>query len=157
MNDEIFAINTVEVLQHFFLSILGDSFDPADIKKEKAHKKHKFDTAIYIGVYGDIEGMLLLETQQSAAKELARLISCSSGQEISLNELVKNYIGELGNIIMTKTIALCDKAFGDSYLSTPSVFIGSDIQVNLFYKISHSVVINTPFGTLRLTFAVKEG
>lgn len=156
MNKEIFEVNTMEALTHFFVSIIGDDFKAKKMKVIPEKKKPKFDTAIYIGIYGNIEGMLLIETKQSTAVNFANFLTDKEGHDVSMNELIKSYIGEIGNIIMNKTVPLLNKAFGDSYLSTPSVFIGSNIQVNLFYKVCYELAIDTQFGPFKFTFAIKE-
>ena len=156
MNQEIFEVNTLEVLSHFFISLINDDFHSKKMKILKPESHHKFDTAIYIGVYGNIEGMLLIETKTSTAEDFAKAISSISGMEIDLNELIKSYVGEMGNVLLTKTFKLLNKNFGDSHLSTPSVFVGDGIQVNLFYKKSWVVVLGTQFGEFKITFAIKE-
>ncbi len=156
MNQDLFEVNTAEALTHFFLSIVGDGFDVKKFKIAKQNKPHKFDTAIYIGIYGNIEGMMLIETKKKTAMEFAHSLPGMEGQEVTINEIVKNFIGEMGNVLMNKTVPLLNKSFGDSYLSTPSVFIGANIQVNLFYKISYSVIVCTQFGEFKITFAIKE-
>jgi CheY-specific phosphatase CheX len=156
MNQELFEINTLEVLSHFFISLIGEDFHAKKMKLHNPDAHHKFDTAIYIGVYGNIEGMLLIETKTVTAENFAKAISSISGMEIDLNELIKSYVGEMGNVLLTKTFKLINKNFGDSHLSTPSVFVGSGIQVNLFYKKSWTVVLGTQFGDFKITFAIKE-
>jgi CheY-specific phosphatase CheX len=100
--------------------------------------------------------MLLIETKKQTAMNFAKSLTDISGQDYSINDIVKSYIGEIGNIILNKTVPLLNKTFGDSHLSTPSVFVGANIQVNLFYKISYDVVVCTQFGEFKFTFAIKE-
>lgn len=156
MNQELFEVNTKEALTHFFVSILGDEFEAKKLGVGNCSDEYEFDTAIYIGIYGNIEGMLLIETKKETAMNFAKSLSGIDGQEYSINDIVKSFIGEIGNVILNKTVPLLNKSFGDSHLSTPSVFVGANIQVNLFYKISYTVVVCTQFGEFKFTFAIKE-
>ncbi len=152
---ENFDEHVLNVLNDVFDNVFGQNWDNSKLKINRRSYK-KFDNAVLIGIFGDIEGICLLEFHNKTVENIANKIFGQRKEKLDYQELVKGVFGEIANILTSKLIPKTDKRFGNTNLSTPSLFRGSGIQVDLFYQLSHNVCVTTEFGILKITFAIKK-
>ncbi len=144
----------IEVFTRFMDNFLNYKAN-AQVVKEIEKKNESFDNIIFISLFGDIEGAFILEMDHSTAEEFLKHFHKSQKQKIDLQTLVKGYIGEFGNVLVGKIIGNLGKNFGNTFLSTPSLFSGVGMKVDLFYNVNYSVKIGFEFGIFRVSFSVK--
>jgi len=153
MEQKAFNMLVTEVFKQF----LKQFFQYEDQSTLQGSDEGKnYDNAIFISLFGDIEGGFILEVDNDTVEKFLRHIHDNLKQKIDLAQLVKGYIGEFGNILASRIVTNLGKNFGTTHLSTPSLFTGMGMSVDLFYEKSLSTVINSEFGLFKVTFSVAE-
>ncbi len=154
-DQKIFEKETLDAIKEFLNTI----FNVKDYKSNlsiSAQEEVEYEFAIFLGVYGNIEGAFILELRNETAKNFIDTINEKLKLQIDFKELIKGYIGELGNVLFSKFVFKLDKKFGDSFISTPSIIHGQSIKVDLFYENVYKVNINTDFGIFGVTLCFKD-
>lgn len=153
MTQDTFDELVAEVFQRFMSTFLKYEFKKYEILTEG---KSNFDNVIFISMFGDIEGGFILEVDNDTVEKLIETARKVLHEKFDLTELVKGYMGEFGNILASKIITNMGKNFGSTHLSTPSLFTGMGMAVDLFYDESFKSVVNTDFGIFKISFSVKK-
>ncbi|MDH4127398.1 MAG: hypothetical protein OEV44_01500 [Spirochaetota bacterium] len=152
MNQEYFENIVGEMFKKFMHTFFGYEFKKYNLFKPKDDTGH-FDNVIFISLFGGIEGGFLLEVDNSTAKTFLTQVHISLKQEIDFHHLVKGYIGEFGNILASRIATNLGRNFGDTFLSTPSLFSGTGMVVDLFYEQNYRVCIDNDFGIFKIGFS----
>jgi len=153
MDQKAFNVLVLEVFRQF-LKTFFQYEDHSSLQASSADKS--YDNAIFISLFGDIEGGFILEVDNDTVEKFLGHIHDNLQQKIDLAQLVKGYIGEFGNILASRIVTNLGKNFGTTFLSTPSLFTGVGMSVDLFYEKSLSAVIQSEFGLFKVTFSVAE-
>ena len=154
MTQKNFTLIVKEVFNRFLKDFFNyDAQNPIEIVEEK---DGHFDNVIFISLFGNIEGAFLLEIDNPTAEKMLGIIALSTQKNLKLSELVKGYIGEFGNILASRVISNLGKDFGDTFLSTPSLFCGTGMMVDLFYDKNYITDLLTDFGLIKVSFSVKS-
>lgn len=153
MTQDAFDELVSEVFQRFMSTFLKYDFEKYDILSEA---KNDFDNVIFISMFGDIEGGFILEVDDETVEKLIDSVRKVLHEQFDLTELIKGYMGEFGNILASKIVTKMGKNFGSTHLSTPSLFTGTGMSVDLFYDKSFRSIIDTDFGIFKISFSVKN-
>jgi CheY-specific phosphatase CheX len=122
-------------------------------------KKHGpcFDNIIFITILGELEGAFILEIDSSSVDSLLSAINqVGIKEQVDINTLVKGYIGEFGNVLASKIVTNLGKNFGNTFLSTPSLFSGIEIDTRVFYDKTYTAYIEYDIGVLKVSLSMKS-
>ena len=155
MTQELFEKVVIEIFKKFMLTFFRYELKVCNLKDISEDDKH-FDEVIFISLFGNIEGGFVLEVNNETIQKFLNQIHQTMKEEIDFHQLVKGYIGELGNLLATRIVTNLNKNFGDTFLSTPSLFTGMGMKVDLFYDTTYKADIDCEFGLFRISFSVKE-
>ena len=112
------------------------------------------DITVLVSVVGDAWGIVMIGLSFETAN---KVVSHMLGDEINeFNQLAQSGISELGNVIAGHSMTKLGTAGYNADISVPTLIIGQGSQISTF-DISRVVVpLETDFGTLTLTLAIRE-
>ncbi len=122
----------------------------------KNDEAKNYDNVIFISLFGDIEGGFILEVDNETVEKFLAKIEQNINESMDLSQFVKGYIGEFANILVSRIVGSLGKSFGNTYLSTPSLFSGTGMSANLFYDNNLNASMESDFGLVRVSFSVKD-
>ena len=112
------------------------------------------DITVLINLIGDVYGVVMYGMTMSTG---LRMVSQIMGQEFTeLNSLAQSGIAELGNVISGKATVWFSEAGYHSNISTPTVLIGSGIQISTLDFPRIVVPLGTQFGLFTAHLALRE-
>ncbi len=112
------------------------------------------DVGVLVGVTGQAVGRMLIIMDKALAN---KLVGMMNGEACELtSELGQSTIGEVGNMIMGRSITkLYDLGFHFE-ITPPSVIIGSAISITTLGIETLSVPYTLPFGSMEINVSLKE-
>ncbi len=141
------------VFKKFMDTFFRLNINPKIVKDDETKN---YDNVIFISLFGDIEGGFILEVDNGTVEKFLDKIEQKIHQSMDLSQFVKGYIGEFANILVSRIVGNLGKNFGDTFLSTPSLFSGVGMTANLFYDDNLKTTIESDFGCLRISFSVRN-
>jgi chemotaxis protein CheX len=112
------------------------------------------DITVLINLIGDVYGVVMYGMPMSTG---LGMVSRIMGQEFTeLNSLVQSGIAELGNVISGKATVRFSEAGYQSNISTPTVLIGSGIQISTLDFPRIVVPLESRFGLFTAHLALRE-
>ncbi len=152
---------TLEVFEDLVSNVFNKFMDTffklnIDLEIVKNDETKSYDNVIFISLFGDIEGAFVLEVDNDTVKKFLDRIEQKLEQSMDLSQFVKGYIGEFANILVSRVVGNLGKNFGNTFLSTPSLFSGVGMTANLFYENNLKTTIESDFGCIRVSFSVRN-
>jgi chemotaxis protein CheX len=112
------------------------------------------DITVLINLVGDVYGVVMYGMSMTTG---LRMVSKIMGQEFrELNPLGQSGVAELGNVISGRATIRFSEAGYCSNISTPTVLIGSGIQISTLDFSRIVVPLETQFGCFTVHLALKE-
>lgn len=112
------------------------------------------DITVLINLIGDVYGVVMYGMQMSTG---LNMVSKIMGQVFGeLNPLAQSGVAELGNVISGRATIRFSEAGYDSNISTPTVLIGSGIQISTLDFPRIVVPLETEFGLFTVHLALRE-
>ncbi|NOH01749.1 MAG: chemotaxis protein CheX [Chloroflexi bacterium] len=112
------------------------------------------DITVLINLVGDIYGVVMYGMRLSTGLSM---VSRIMGQEFTeMNPLAQSGIAELGNVISGRATIRFSEAGYQSNISTPTVLIGSGVQVSTLDFPRIVVPLNTRSGLFTVHLALRE-
>lgn len=112
------------------------------------------DITVLINLIGDVYGVVMYGMSMPTG---LRMVSQIMGQEFAeLNSLAQSGIAELGNVISGKATVRFSEAGYHSNISTPTVLIGSGIQISTLNFPRIVVPLATQSGLFTAHLALRE-
>ncbi len=139
----------VEVLK----AEVGTDISRGDINLQKSSLTSD-DITVLINLIGDVYGVVMYGMSMSTGLEI---VSSIMGQRFEeLNSLAQSGVAELGNVISGRATIRFSEAGYDSNISTPTMLIGSGIQISTLDFPRIVVPLETQFGWFTVHIALKE-
>ncbi len=139
----------VEVLQ----AEVGTEISRGEINLQKSSLTSD-DITVLINLIGDVYGVVMYGMQMTTG---LNMVSKIMGQEFKeLNSLAQSGVAELGNVISGRATIRFSEAGYCSNISTPTVLIGSGIQISTLDFPRIVVPLETGFGCFTVHLALKE-
>lgn len=112
------------------------------------------DITVLINLIGEVYGVVMYGMQMSTGLSI---VSSIMGQKFTeLNNLAQSGVAELGNVISGRATIRFSEAGYASNISTPTMLIGSGIQISTLDFPRIVVPLETPFGYFTAHLALKE-
>jgi chemotaxis protein CheX len=112
------------------------------------------DITVLINLIGDVYGVVMYGMPMSTGLDM---VSRIMGQEFKeLSALAQSGVAELGNVISGRSTIRFSEAGYHSNISTPTVLIGSGIQISTLDFPRIVVPLETEFGLFTVHLALKE-
>jgi chemotaxis protein CheX len=112
------------------------------------------DITVLLNLIGDVYGVVMYGMQMSTGLSL---ISSIMGQKFEeMTPLAQSGIAELGNVISGRATIRFSEAGYQSNISTPTVLIGSGVQISTLDFPRIVVPLETEFGCFTAHLALKE-
>lgn len=112
------------------------------------------DITVLINLIGDVYGVVMYGMPMSTG---LNMVSKIMGQEFkALNPLAQSGVAELGNVISGRATIRFSEAGYRSNISTPTVLIGSGIQISTLDFPRIVVPLVTEFGDFTVHLALRE-
>lgn len=113
------------------------------------------DVGVLIGVTGQAVGRMLIIFDKVLADNLVETMN--GGERYDLNsDMGQATIGEIGNLIMGRTITkLYDLGFHFE-ITPPSVIVGNSVRISTLGIETLAVPYNLPHGTMEINISIKE-
>jgi chemotaxis protein CheX len=112
------------------------------------------DITVLINLIGDVYGVVMYGMAMPTG---LHMVSQIMGQEFAeLNSLAQSGIAELGNVISGKATVRFSEAGYHSNISTPTVLIGSGIQISTLDFPRIVVPLESQFGLFTAHLALRE-
>jgi chemotaxis protein CheX len=112
------------------------------------------DITVLINLIGDVYGVVMYGMSMSTGLNMVSRIMGQKFEE--LNPLAQSGVAELGNVISGRaTIRFSEAGYG-SNISTPTMLIGSGIQISTLDFPRIVVPLETEFGLFTVHLALKE-
>lgn len=110
--------------------------------------------AVIVGLAGDVEGRVLLDMTKETALQVA---SVMNGEELTqMNQLVKETIMELANMITASAVTkLQDLGFSFD-LTPPAIFTGVDMEISSNGVEALIVPMKIAQGKIEINVAIRE-
>jgi chemotaxis protein CheX len=112
------------------------------------------DVTVLINLIGDVYGVVMYGMQLSTGLNMVSEIMGQTFKE--LNSLAQSGVAELGNVISGRATIRFSEAGYSSNISTPTVLIGSGIQISTLDFPRIVVPLETPFGCFTVHLALRE-
>lgn len=139
----------VDVLQ----AEVGTNISRGEISLQKSSLTSD-DITVLINLIGDVYGVVMYGMQMSTG---LNMVSKILGQEFKdLNSLAQSGVAELGNVISGRATIRFSEAGYHSNISTPTVLIGSGIQISTLDFPRIVVPLKTGFGCFTVHLALRE-
>ncbi len=156
MKQDHFKHTVLDVFQSFTKIFFDYSPVCKVASRTKKHEK-RFDNIIFITILGDIEGGFTLEIDNETVHGLlCKINQVRLEKQMDMDILIKSYIGEFANILVSKIIANLGRKFGNTLLSSPSLFSGMRIDATLFYDETYTAYIICEVGVLKISISIKN-
>ena len=139
----------VEVLK----AEIGAAVSRSDLSLQKSSLTSD-DITVLINLVGDVYGVVMYGMPMSTG---LNMVSKIMGQDFSeLNSLAQSGVAELGNVISGQATIRFAEAGYQSTISTPTVLIGSGVEISTldFHRIV--VPLETQFGAFTVHLALRE-
>lgn len=144
-----FVQAAVEVLQ----AEVGATISRGTLSLEKSALTSD-DITVLINLIGDVYGVVMYGMSMPTG---LNMVSQIMGQEFAeLNSLAQSGIAELGNVISGKATVRFSEAGYHSNISTPTVLIGSGIQISTLDFPRIVVPLESQFGLFTAHLALRE-
>ena len=144
-----FVQTAVEVLK----AEVGTTISRGDISLQKSALTSD-DLTVLINLIGDVYGVVMYGMSMSTSLSM---VSRIMGQEFSeLSSLAQSGIAELGNVISGQTTVRFAEAGYHANISTPTVLIGSGIQISTLDFPRIVVPLETQYGLFTAHLALRE-
>lgn len=112
------------------------------------------DITVLISLVGDIWGVAIISLSFDTAKTI---VSHMLGEEITeFNELAQSGVGELGNVITGQAATKLAQAGYKADISVPTMIVGKGSRISTFDIDRLIVPLETEFGVVSLTLALRE-
>ncbi len=112
------------------------------------------DITVLINLIGDVYGVVMYGMRMSTG---LAMVSRIMGQQMGdLNSLAQSGVAELGNVISGRATIRFSEAGYQSNISTPTVLIGSGIQISTLDFPRIVVPLNTELGYFTVHLALRE-
>ena len=112
------------------------------------------DITVLINLIGDVYGVVMYGMPMSTGLDM---VSSIMGQQFTeLNPLAQSGVAELGNVISGRATIRFAEAGYHSHISTPTILIGSEIQISTLDFSRIAVPLQTKFGEFTVHLALKE-
>ncbi len=112
------------------------------------------DITVLINLIGEVYGVVMYGMSMSTGLSI---VSSIMGQKFSeLNPLAQSGVAELGNVISGRATIRFSEAGYQANISTPTMLIGSGIQISTLDFPRIVVPLETPFGCFTAHLALKE-
>jgi chemotaxis protein CheX len=112
------------------------------------------DITVLINLIGDVYGVVMYGMQMSTGlKMVSKILGQAFGE---LNPLAQSGVAELGNVISGRATIRFSEAGYSSNISTPTVLIGSGIQISTLDFPRIVVPLETEFGCFTVHLALRE-
>ena len=112
------------------------------------------DITVLLNLIGDVYGVVMYGMAMSTG--LSMVSSIMGRRFDELNSLAQSGVAELGNVISGRATIRFSEAGYTSNISTPTVLVGSGIQISTLDFPRILVPLETEFGTLTAHLALKE-
>jgi chemotaxis protein CheX len=112
------------------------------------------DITVLINLIGDVYGVVMYGMRLSTGLDMVSRIMGQRFEE--LNPLAQSGVAELGNVISGRATIRFSEAGYSSNISTPTVLIGSGIQISTLDFPRIVVPLETEFGCFTVHLALRE-
>ncbi len=112
------------------------------------------DITVLLNLVGDVYGVVMYGMSRSTGLEMVSSILGQRFEEI--NALAQSGVAELGNVISGRATIRFSEAGYKSNISTPTVLIGSGVQISTLDFPRIVVPLETQFGCFTAHLALKE-
>lgn len=112
------------------------------------------DITVLINLIGEVYGVVMYGMPMSTGLSI---VSSIMGQKFNeLNSLAQSGVAELGNVISGRATIRFSEAGYQSNISTPTILIGSGVQISTLDFPRIVVPLDTEFGCFTAHLALKE-
>lgn len=112
------------------------------------------DVGVLIGITGQVVGRMLLVFGKELAEKFVEIMN-NEKYELE-SDMAQSTLGEVGNMIMGRTITkLYDLGFHFE-ITPPSVIVGRSIKISTLGIETLSVSYDLPFGKMEINISIKE-
>jgi len=156
MTQSEFQENVMKTIQNFLSPLFPENIDLHVISEEYILDKELI-YAIFISFIGDVEGVLLLRTNDDTVQKFTNNLAIPvSTADTDKEELVKGYFGELANILMGKILHKIKDKTDKVDVTTPSLISGMAMSFQIPFKNKCSSGFSTRFGDFHLIVYYKR-
>jgi chemotaxis protein CheX len=110
--------------------------------------------SVLIRIYGSVEGVIIFNLSEETARKIAGAMNYENFE--SFDDLAKDTINELGNIIAGRAITITNNAGQKYNITPPTLILGNELgNMDL---IGETIVIpfETDYGEFNINVALKE-
>ncbi len=150
----------VELLNPFIVAAGEVLNSELDVKATRGQLRLQRDTyvsddiTVLISLVGDVWGVAIISLSFETAKAI---VSHMLGETITeFNELAQSGIGELGNVITGQAATKLAQVGYKCDISVPTMIVGKGSRISTFDIDRLIVPLQTEFGILSLTLALRE-
>lgn len=112
------------------------------------------DITVLVSLVGDAWGVVMMGLSFETA---TAMVSKMLGEDVpAFNDLAQSGIGELGNVIAGLSSTKLGAVGYETNISVPTLIVGKGSRISTFDIPRIVVPLETEYGTLTLTLAVKE-
>ena len=109
---------------------------------------------VMINIIGDIEGTVLLGMSEQTAIDVT---SAMLGEKIpEFNSMVLSAVGEFGNVVSGRAMAKLEVLSYIADISPPTILYGDACRVSTLYLKRLQIPLQTDYGLLELSVALRE-
>ncbi|MCG3210036.1 MAG: CheY-P phosphatase CheX [Anaerolineae bacterium] len=150
----------VELLNPFIVAAGEVLNSELDVKATRGQLRLQRDTyvsddiTVLISLVGDVWGVAIISLSFETAKAI---VSHMLGETLTeFNELAQSGIGELGNVITGQAATKLAQVGYKCDISVPTMIVGKGSRISTFDIDRLIVPLQTEFGILSLTLALRE-
>jgi chemotaxis protein CheX len=138
------------------LSVLGAIFKEPSSKGEMTLERglvQRESFSVSFGLTGDIEGMVLFDTNERTAMDIAGAMNGRRFEE--MDPLVLDSMAELMNMIIGNSVSLLNESGFRFKLTPPSILWGKDMKLFPINLETLKVPLHSPNGDMTISISMK--
>lgn len=138
------------------LSVLGAILEKPSSKGEMTLERglaQRESFSVSFGLTGDIEGMVLFDTKEQTAMEIAGVMN--GCQFEAMEPMVLDSMAELMNMIIGNSVSLLNESGFKFNLTPPSILWGKDMKLFPVNLETLKVPLHSPKGDMTISISMK--
>lgn len=138
------------------LSVLGAILEKPSSKGEMTLERglaQRESFSVSFGLTGDIEGMVLFDTKEQTAMEIAGVMN--GCQFAAMEPMVLDSMAELMNMIIGNSVSLLNESGFKFNLTPPSILWGKDMKLFPINLETLKVPLHSPKGDMTISISMK--
>jgi CheY-specific phosphatase CheX len=145
-------------LNQILKSLFGAKFAEGSIKVlDSIAQQQKKEIIVLIQFVGGIEGKIIFCCSEESALAISRiLMKMPENQAIAetdRQEMIKNSLGELMNMLAGKLSFIFQKDYGTIRITTPALVYGDSLEIAIYDENSYNFYFESQFGYFEINFS----